>query len=76
MGRNEVSLGQTDLKSDLNKAKATALPSQRLAAASGVFNTQIILRAEGRPQQNKSIFLVYISSEWGLKPKMPLGKAV
>lgn len=33
MGQNKVPLGQTDLKSDICKAKATTLPSQRLAAA-------------------------------------------
>lgn len=36
MGRNKVSWGQADLKSDVYKAKAAAIPSQRLAAASHV----------------------------------------
>lgn len=57
MGRNKVALGQTDLKLDIYKANPTALPSQRLVAANHLHpHAQIILYAEGRRQQNKSIF--------------------
>jgi len=75
LGRNKLSLGQTNLKSDVNKAKATALPSQRLAAASHVQpHTQLILRAEGRQQQNKSIFRFIFPATEDQSPKCSWGR--